>query len=98
MEGLSIIIVVRWDSVLFRHWYENMFERYCELDNELIVIADQPTWQMLKLLQEKKLKYYLTEKSNQYENWNYVSQFATKEFLCFSQPDHHLSPGGDKAL
>jgi len=94
MEGLSIILPVRWDAVLLQHWLE-MYEKYCDLDNELIIVADQPTWQTLKILQEKRLKYYLVENSNLYENWNYGSTFATKEFICFMHEDFHFSPKYD---
>jgi len=94
LEGLSIILPVRWDSELLMHWLE-MYEKYSTLDNQLIIIADQPTWQTLKLLQKKCLKYYLVENSNLYENWNYGSTLATKEFLCFVHDDFHFSPKYD---
>jgi hypothetical protein len=93
-EGLSVILPVRWDSDLLKHWFE-LYDRYSDLDNELIIIADQPTWQTLKLLQEKRLKYYLVENSNLYENWNYGSTLATKDYICFMQEDYHFSPRWD---
>lgn len=95
VKGLSIILPVRWDSELLSHWLE-MYERYSILpDNELIIIADQPTWETLRVLQKKCLKYHLVENSNLYTNWNLGAKLATRDFLMFMQEDYHFSPKYD---
>lgn len=96
-NSLSVILPVRWDSILLTHWLD-MYEHYSELPNELIIVADQPTWETLRVLQIRRLKYYLTETSNFYENLNYGSTFATKDYICFMHEDFHFSPGWDRNI
>ncbi len=94
MDGISIILCLRWDTDVAKIWYK-LYQKYATLDNEIILILDSPTWQTLQFCQENKLKYFLVETNNQYENWNFGAKQATKEFLMFTQEDHHLSPNFD---
>lgn len=97
MNGLSIILPVRWDSELLTHWIE-MYKKYSELDNQLIIVADQPTWETVKVLQTNNLKYLLVETSNLYFNWMYGSKFAEKDYMTFMQEDFHFTPAWDSNI
>jgi len=96
-SNLSVIVPVRWESRKLKHCLKSLIE-WSKYDNEIIVIADDPTWETMKVLQEFGMEYTLVQVHNQYRNWDFGAQKATREYLMFIQADHIYSPHWDEHL
>lgn len=100
---ISVIVATRFASEFLDLLLESLlkFQKY---DNEIIVIADTPSWQTLKLLQNKnfilgptnnKKCYYITNNRHLEMNWNYGVEYAHYEYLGFSNDDVVIGPDWD---
>lgn len=99
---ISVIISTRWASELLELLIESLL-RYQKFDNEIIIVADSPSWQVVKLLQDrgfilgsgKKLSYHIVNHQHLEMNWNYGADFATFEYLAFCPDDTVVGPNWD---
>lgn len=67
-------------------------------DNEIIIVCDQPSWQTLKLLQERQMGYYLTNYNHFFMACNFGAKKATREYVGFINDDVYFGPRWDEAL
>lgn len=103
---ISVIIATRFASEALDLLLESLF-KYQKFDNEIIVIADTPSWQTLYLLQEKKgfmhggnskHRYYIVNHRHLEMNWNYGVDLSTFDYLAFSNDDAIVGPDWDVAI
>lgn len=94
-SNLSVIIVTRWASEFLKIALHSYFKN-SYYDNELIVIADCPSWQTLKVLQEQEINHYTVY----FANWDISANFgafkAHKEYISLSNDDVFYGPHWDK--
>ncbi len=96
-SDLSLIINTRYASQ-FLSLALDSYDKYSDLDNELIVIADRPSWQTLKVLQERKLYYYVVNYCNLDMADNYGAYRATRKYVGFINDDVFFGPHWDSVL
>lgn len=103
---ISVIIATRFASEALDLLLESLI-RYQKFDNEIIVVADTPSWQTLYLLQEKynfmhgsslKHRYYITNYRHLEMNWNYGVEQSTFDYLAFTNDDVVVGPNWDVAI
>ncbi len=94
---LSIVIVTKY-AHKFLDLCLKSYEKNSVLDNELIIVCDQPSWQTLKLLQEKGMKYWLTNYNHFFMACNFGAKMATREYVGFLNDDVYLGPDWDAAV
>jgi len=96
-SDLSLIINTRWASEFLIQALDS-YEKYSDLENELIIIADNPSWQTLKVLQERKLHYYVVHFCNLDMADNYGAKQATRKYVGFINDDVFFGPHWDSVL
>lgn len=103
---ISVIVATRFASEALELLLDSLI-KYQKFDNEIIVIADTPSWQTLYLLQEKKdfthggdskHRYYIVNYRHLEMNWNYGADFATYDYLAFTNDDVVVGPDWDEAI
>ncbi len=94
---ISIVLVTKY-AHRFLELCLKSYEKNSLLDNELIIVCDQPSWQTLKLLQEKGMKYWLTNYNHFFMACNFGANIATREYVGFLNDDVYLGPGWDAAV
>lgn len=102
---ISVLIVTRYASEVLDLLIESLL-RYQKYDNELIVAADNPSWQVIKLLQDRgfilgpgqKLTYHIVNHRHLDWSWNYTADYATYEWLAFCPDDTVVGPNWDEAI
>lgn len=102
MEGISFIVPTRRASQALRLCFESL-KRGSVLDNQIILIADTPSWQTLKLLQDDfgmavNRDYFITNYEHWARNGDYGVQFAEKDYICITGDDMVFSQGWDQAV
>lgn len=72
------------------------------LDNELIILADRPTWQVMRYLQIMKdrhgIQHKLVDFGCLYKTWNYGIEISKRDWVCLLVSDLVFSPGWDTKL
>lgn len=96
-SNFTIIIATRWASEYLKLCIETL-KKHSDLDNEIIIAADYPSWQTLKYIQENNLPYILTNFGHQCMAWNTAAQFSTREYIAITGDDVVFGPGWDTAL
>lgn len=107
---ISVIISTRWASEILDIFIESLL-KYQKYDNEIIVVADNPSWQILKLLQDRgfilgpcnftngeRLQYHITNHRHLERNWNYGFDYANYEYVAFCPDDVVMGPSWDDAI
>ena len=107
---ISVLISTRYASEVLDILIESLL-KYQKLDNEIIVVADNPSWQVIKLLQDRgfilgpcnrdageRLQYHIVNHRQMEQNWNYGTDFATHEYLAFCPDDCVVGPNWDEAI
>ncbi len=96
-SNLSLIIVTRYASDMLELALNSYFLN-SYLDNELIVVADRPSWQTLKVLQERKIPHYTVPFAHFFLSCNFGGWKAHREYVGFVNDDVYFGPGWDVAL
>ena len=96
-SNFTIIIATRWASEYLKLCIETL-KKHSDLDNEIIIAADYPSWQTLKYIQENNLPYILTNFGHQCMAWNTAARFSTREYIAITGDDVVFGPGWDTAL
>ena len=102
MEGISFIIPSRRGSEALRLCLESI-KRGSALDNQIIVIADSPSWQTIRLLQDDfdmvlDKDYFITNYEHIDRNMDYGVQFVERDYICITCDDMVFSKGWDNAV
>lgn len=87
---ISYIISTRYGSEFLNLLLESL-DRQTNKDYEIIIIADRPSWQTLKLLQDRGytfgLNYFIVDHGHLCRNLDYGIQFTKSDFLCLTCDD-----------
>ena len=94
---LSLIINTRYASTLLAKALDS-YHKYSDLDNEVIIVADNPSWQTLKLLQERKINYYVVHFCNLDMADNFGASKAHRKYVGFINDDVFFGPHWDTVL
>ena len=65
------------------------------LDHEIIVMLDNPWWELAKVCQDNRIPYHLVDNRCPYKTWRDGSKLATKDWLCFFPEDLYAIKGWD---
>lgn len=93
-SDISLILVTKYSSDALTLCLDSYF-RNSELNHELIIIVDNPSWQVLKVLQEKKLNYRLVDTGHFFRNCNIGAEKATRRYVGFINDDIVFGPSWD---
>ena len=93
-SDISLILVTKYSSDALTLCLDSYF-RNSELNHELIVIADNPSWQVLRALQERKLDYQLVDTGHFFRNCNIGAEKATRKYVGFANDDIVFGPSWD---
>lgn len=101
-EGLSFIIATRWASEILEICLKSIIEGSV-FKNQIIIIADRPSWQTLKLLQEdfKMIygrDYWIVDFGHLDRTLDYGVQFAKKDYICTTMDDIVFAKGWDEEI
>jgi len=94
---LSIVLVTK-SAHKYLELCLKSLEKNSVYDNELVIVCDQPSWQTLKLLQERNIQYYLTNFNHFFMACNFGAKKASREYVGFINDDVYLGPGWDGAI
>lgn len=87
---ISYIISTRYGSVFLDLLLKSL-ERGSNYNNQIIVVADRPSWQTLKVLHDRKmvlgLDYFIVDHGHLCRNLDYGVQFAKHDYLCLTCDD-----------
>ena len=90
MSGISFIISTRYASEILELQLISL-EYSKNFDNELKIICDNPSWQTLKLLQDRNLihgkDYYIVNHGHLDQNLDWGVSKATKDYICLTPDD-----------
>jgi hypothetical protein len=100
-DGLSFIIATRYASEALEILL-NSLEYSKNFENELKIICDNPSWQTLKLLQDRKLihdrDYYIVNFAHLDQTLDWGVAKATKEYLVLTPDDFVFCKDFDKIV
>jgi len=96
-SDISLILVTKYSSRALSLCLDSYF-RNSALNHELIVIADNPSWQVLKILQERKLNYQLVHTGHFFRNCNIGVEKSTRKYVGFINDDIVFGPSWDLSL
>jgi len=97
--GYSIIICTHKGSKYLEILYNSLINNSdSRLDHEIIIIADDPSWETIKYLQDNRIQYHITNLRCPYKAWNYGASLAQKDWLCFLVEDVYAAKGWDSGL
>jgi len=96
-SDMSLVLVTKYSSKTLEICLDSFF-RNSELNHEFIVIADNPSWQVLKILQERKLNYQLVNTDHFFRNCNIGAEKATRRYVGFINDDIVFGPSWDKPI
>lgn len=98
---ISVITSTRYASEVLELHLQSIM-KYQKEDNEIIVVADSPSWQVLKLLQDMGFvlggtnhSYHIVNHQHLEMNWNYGAQFAKHDYFSFTCDDAVIGPDWD---
>lgn len=94
---MSIVLVTKWASNYLKLCLDSL-EKNSVYDNELIIVCDDPSWQTVKLLQDRDLPYWTTMFGNLWLNSNFGAKKATREYIGFLNDDVYMGPRWDEAM
>ena len=101
MSGISFIISTRYASEILELQLISL-EYSKNFDNELKIICDNPSWQTLKLLQDRNLihgkDYYIVNHGHLDQNLDWGVSKATKDYICLTPDDIIFCKDYDKIM
>lgn len=95
-SDLSVILVTKYASTALDRCLNSIF-RNSDFSNEVIIICDNPSWQTIRLLQEKHLQYWVVHFTHAFMGFNFGIEFATRKYVSFLIDDLVVGPGWDSA-
>ncbi len=96
-SNLALIIATRWRSEVLAQTIDSALKN-AVFDNELIIVADCPTWQTLKVIQERKLRFYTVYFAHCNISRSFGGWKAHREYVGFADDDIYFGPRWDEAL
>lgn len=96
-SDISLILVTKYSSASLELCLDS-FSRNSALSHELIIVADNPSWQVLKVLQDRHMDYLLVQTGHFFRNCNIGTQKATRKYVGFVNDDIVFGPQWDVPL
>lgn len=96
-SDISLILVTKYSSSSLALCLDS-FSRNSVLSHELIIVADNPAWQVLKVLQDRQMDYLLVQTGHFFRNCNIGAQKATRKYVGFVNDDIVFGPQWDVPL
>lgn len=96
-SDLSVIIGTKYASDVLEKCLNNFF-RNSDFSNEVIIVCNDPSWQTIKLLQERHLRYWNVHFNHAFMAVNFAAELATRKYVSFFADDILVGPGWDSAL
>ena len=98
---ISYIISTRYGSVFLKLLLQSI-ERGSNYNNQIIVIADRPSWQILKVLRDRNmalgLDYFIVDHGHLCRNLDFGVKYAKFDYLCLTCADIIFSKNFDLGL
>lgn len=102
MEGISYIISTRWASEILEIQLNSIRDNCTMYPKELKIICDMPSWQTLKLLQDRGLQhgidYYIVNHGHLDQNLDWGVSKANYNYICLTPDDMVLAKDFDKHM
>jgi len=99
-EKIAIVLVVKYASRYLELCLDSWFAGIegDPDDVELVIVADNPSWKTVKVLQERVLPYDTVSSANYWWNINHGNDLTDAPYLGLLNDDMILGPGWDTAL
>lgn len=97
ISDISLVLVTKYSSGSLTLCLDTLF-RNSVLSHELIIVADNPSWQVLKVLQDKQMDYCLVKTGHFFRNCNIGAEKATRNYVGFVNDDVVFGPQWDVSL
>lgn len=99
IEGFSIIINAHAGHRSLLFTYKSIKENsHPSLNHEIIVMLDNPYWELVKVCQENRIPYFLVDNRCPYKTWRDGAKLATRDWFCFFPEDMYAIKGWDIGL
>lgn len=102
MEGISFIISTRWASEILEIQLNTIRDQCKTHPYELKIICDMPSWQTLKLLQDRGLMhgrdYYIVRHGHLDQNLDWGVSKANYDYICLMPDDFILGKNFDRIM
>ncbi|MFH1769291.1 MAG: glycosyltransferase [Parcubacteria group bacterium] len=95
-SDLSVIVVTKYASPALEKCLNSLF-RNSYFSNEIIIVCNNPSWQTVKVLQERHLQYWVVPFEHAFIAANFAAELATKKYVSFIGDDMVVGPGWDAA-
>jgi len=95
-SDLSVVLVTKYASLALENCLNSLL-RNSDFSNEVIIICNNPSWQTVKLLQERHLQYWIVNFEHCFMAWNLGAELATRKYISFLSDDMVVGPSWDSA-
>lgn len=87
-SNITIGVITKYASNALEYFLDSLFKNLDNSDEfELLVLCDNPSWQTLKLLQERKIPYITVKTGHSHMNWNELMKFSSNDFVVCVNDD-----------
>lgn len=95
-SDLSVVLITKCASSALDRCLNSIY-RNSYFSNELIIVCNNPSWQTVRLLQERHLQYWIVPFEHLFIAWNFGAELATRKYISFLHDDILVGPGWDSA-
>lgn len=95
-SDLSVVLVTKYASSALENCLNSLF-RNSDFSNEVIIICNNPSWQTVKLLQERHLQFWTVNFEHFFMACNLGAELATMKYVSFLTDDMVVGPRWDSA-
>lgn len=96
-SDISLVLVTKYSSGTLELCLDTL-SRNSALNHELIIVTDDPSWQVIKVLQDKQIDYTLVKTGHFFRNCNIGAEKATRNYVGFVNDDVVFGPQWDVPL
>lgn len=97
ISDISLVLVTKYSSGTLALCIDTLLKNSA-LSNELIIIADNPSAQVLKVLNDRHMDYCLVQTGHFFRNCNIGAEKATRNYVGFVNDDVIFGPQWDVPL
>lgn len=99
IRGFSIIINSHIGYRQLPYAYDSFIKNSdSNLEHEIIVMLDDPSWKVLKVCQDKNIPYHIVNNRCPYKTWHDGVKLAKNDWFCFFPEDVYAIKGWDVGL
>lgn len=93
-SDLSVVLVTKFASSALENCLNSLF-RNSDFSNEVLIICNSPSWQTVKLLQERHLQFWILNSDHCFMAFNLGAELATRKYISFLTDDMVVGPRWD---